>query len=73
MLQIVAAMEKATGVKYEYEVVGRRDGDVPDLTADPGLARRELGFVAGRTLEEACEDLWRWQTNSPQGYDTVRK
>ena len=65
-------MEKATGVKYEYEIVGRRDGDVPDLTADPTLAQKELGFVAKRTLEEACRDLWRWQTNSPHGYDTVR-
>jgi len=44
-----------------------RDGDVPDLTADPSLAEAELGFVASRTLEEACTDLWRWQTNSPQG------
>lgn len=68
VLQIIDAMAKATGYKYEYEIVGRRDGDVPDLTANPELAQKELGFVAKRGLEEACEDLVRWQNGNPTGY-----
>lgn len=43
-------------------------GDVPDLTADPALAERELGFKAPQTLEVMCRDLWNWQTKNPQGY-----
>lgn len=50
---------------------GRR-GDVPDLTADPTLAEKELGFKAPQTLEEMCRDLWNWQTKNPQGYATRR-
>jgi UDP-glucose 4-epimerase len=67
VLQIIAAMKKASGVDYKYEIVGRRDGDVPDLTADPALAQRELGFEAKRGLEEACRDLWKWQQGNPNG------
>ncbi|PCH34309.1 UDP-glucose 4-epimerase [Wolfiporia cocos MD-104 SS10] len=69
VLQIVEAMRKATGFDYKYEIIGRRKGDVPDLTADPSLAEKELGFTAPQTLETMCRDLWNWQTKNPNGYD----
>ncbi|TFK56333.1 UDP-glucose 4-epimerase [Heliocybe sulcata] len=69
VLQIIEAMRKATGFDYKYEIVGRRRGDVPDLTADPALAEKELGFKAPHSLEEMCRDLWNWQTKNPKGYD----
>ncbi|KAJ2934319.1 hypothetical protein H1R20_g2793, partial [Candolleomyces eurysporus] len=68
VLQIVEAMRKATGFDYKYEIVGRRRGDVPDLTADPSLAEKELGFHATQDLETMCRDLWNWQTKNPHGY-----
>ena len=46
----------------------RRRGDVPDLTADPVLAQKELGFTAPQDLETMCRDLWNWQTKNPWGY-----
>ena len=45
-----------------------RRGDVPDLTADPSLAEKELGFKATQDLETMCRDLWNWQTKNPNGY-----
>ena len=45
-----------------------RRGDVPDLTADPALAEKELGFKATKDLETMCRDLWNWQTKNPKGY-----
>lgn len=45
-----------------------RLGDVPDLTADPALAEKELGFVADKNLEEMCRDLWNFQTKNGNGY-----
>ncbi|KAG5635912.1 hypothetical protein H0H81_009674 [Sphagnurus paluster] len=68
VLDIVEAMRKATGFDYKTEVIGRRRGDVPDLTADPTLAEKELGFKAPQDLETMCRDLWNWQTKNPQGY-----
>jgi UDP-glucose 4-epimerase len=73
VLQIVKAMHAATGFDYKTTVVGRRRGDVPDLTADPARAERELGFTAPRDLETMCADLWRWQSANPEGYDTPQK
>ncbi|KAF5323331.1 hypothetical protein D9611_005534 [Ephemerocybe angulata] len=69
VLQIIEAMRKATGFDYQYEIIGRRRGDVPDLTADPSLAEKELGFSAPQDLEAMCRDLWNWQTKNPNGYD----
>jgi UDP-glucose 4-epimerase len=68
VLNMVEAMKKVSGYGYPYEIVGRRLGDVPDLTADPTLAEKELGFKATRNLEEMSRDLWNWQSKNPKGY-----
>lgn len=68
VLQITEAMRKATGFDYKTEIIGRRRGDVPDLTADPTLAKKELGFKALQDLETMCRDLWNWQVKNPDGY-----
>jgi UDP-glucose 4-epimerase len=65
---MIKAFSAAVGRDLPYEVVGRRPGDVLDLTADPTRANQELGWKAERTLEEACKDLWRWTKKNPQGY-----
>ncbi|KAF2723771.1 UDP-glucose 4-epimerase [Polychaeton citri CBS 116435] len=66
--EMINAFSKAVGRDLPYEVVGRRQGDVLDLTANPTRANEELNWKAEHTLEEACEDLWRWTENNPQGY-----
>ncbi|RMX91770.1 hypothetical protein D0868_13795 [Hortaea werneckii] len=68
VFEMINAFSKAVGRDLPYEVVGRRQGDVLDLTANPTRANTELGWKAQRTLEHACEDLWRWTENNPQGY-----
>lgn len=70
VLEIVQAMKETTGKEFATEVIGRRLGDVPDLTADPTLAEKELGFSAPQTLDVMCRDLWNWQSKNPEGYDT---
>lgn len=65
---MIKAFGKASGKDLKYEVAPRRDGDVLNLTADARLANKELGWKAERTLEDACDDLWRWTENNPQGY-----
>lgn len=69
VLQMIEAMRKATGKELPYDIVGRRQGDVPDLTADPTLANEELGWKAEKDLETMCADLWRWQSSHPQGFE----
>jgi UDP-glucose 4-epimerase len=68
VFEMIKSFNKACNKELAYEVVGRRAGDVLNLTANPTLANKELGWKAVRTLEDACEDLWRWTENNPQGY-----
>lgn len=68
VLEMVVALEKASGKKIPYQIVGRRQGDVAICYADATKAKHELGWTASRGLEEMCRDSWRWQKNNPNGY-----
>lgn len=68
VFDMIKAFSAAVGKELPYQVVGRRAGDVLDLTANPERANAELGWIAERTLEDACDDLWRWTKNNPEGY-----
>lgn len=69
VLEIISGFEKASGRKIPYKIVGRRSGDVASSYADPSKAERELGWSASRGLDEMCEDVWRWQSANPNGYE----
>ncbi|XP_073937095.1 UDP-glucose 4-epimerase isoform X1 [Castor canadensis] len=68
VLQMVQAMEKASGKKIPYKVVARREGDVAACYSNPSLAHEELGWTAALGLDRMCEDLWRWQQQNPSGF-----
>ena len=68
VLEVVAAFEKASGVKIPYEIAPRRAGDIAEVYADPSKALSELGWKATLGIEEMCADSWRWQSNNPNGY-----
>ena len=68
VFEMINAFSKVVGRPLKYEVVGRRAGDVLDLTANPARANAELGWKTELTLEDACKDLWRWVSNNPKGY-----
>ena len=58
VFEMIKAFSHAVGQDLPYQVVGRRAGDVLDLTANPHRANQELGWKAERSLEDACDDLW---------------
>lgn len=68
VFDIIRGFSKAVGRDLPYEVVGRRKGDVLNLTAVPTRANEELGWKAEIPLERTCDDLWKWVNNNPQGY-----
>lgn len=69
VLNMIEAMRKVTGWAYPYEIIGRRPGDVPDLTADPTLAEKELGFKAKHGLDEMARDLWNCRCREDSAVD----
>ncbi len=68
VLEMVRAFAEVNGVEVPYRIVGRRPGDVAQCYADPGLARRELGWRATHGIEDMVRDTWRWQSANPEGY-----
>ena len=68
VLQIVRAFEAASGRKVPYVIKPRRPGDIAECWADPSLAAKELHWKAERGIEKMCEDLWRWQSQNPNGF-----
>lgn len=60
-LELVHSFEKATGVKLNYKVVGRRAGDIEKVWADPKKANDVLGWTAETSLEETLKSAWDWQ------------
>jgi len=68
VLAMVSAFEQASGRAVPYQIVDRRPGDVAECWADASLAAELLGWQASRSLQQMCEDAWRWQEGNPQGY-----
>ncbi len=69
VLELIQAFEQASGKRISYEIVDRRPGDVAECYANASKAHRELGWKAERTIEDACEDAWHWQSLNPNGYN----
>ena len=68
VLEMVSAIEKASGKKVPFKIVGRRSGDIASCYADPSKAKEELGWSAKRGIDEMCADAWKWQSSNPNGY-----
>ena len=61
VLELVNAFEAATGVKLNYKIVGRREGDIEKVWANPEKANKVLGWVAAEKLEDTLASAWKWQ------------
>ena len=61
VLELINGFEKATGVKLNYQIVGRRAGDIEKVWANPDYANQELGWKAVETLEDTLRSAWNWQ------------
>jgi len=67
--EIIDAVRKVTGAKFQVKSGQRRPGDPPRLFADPRTIKAELGWQAKITdLNEIVESAWRWFQANPNGY-----
>lgn len=69
VLDVIHAFEKACGHEIPYKICPRRPGDIAACYANADKAKRELGWVAERGIDEMCASLWKWQTQNLNGYD----
>jgi len=68
VMEVIAAFALASGREIPHVVAPRRKGDVDSLYASCQVAEEVLGWRSRRSLEEMCRDMWRWQTQNPQGF-----
>ena len=68
VLEIIKAFSKACGRDLPYEIKPRRAGDIAACYADCSKAERELDWRAELSIEQACADSWRWQSQNPNGF-----
>ena len=68
VLEMIRAFSKAVGHDITYVIKPRRAGDIATCYADATKAKKELGWVAERDIDDMCRDAWRWQSQNPNGY-----
>lgn len=61
VLELINAFESATGVKVPHKIVGRREGDIEKVWADPTKANNVLGWKATASIEDTMRSAWNWQ------------
>jgi len=68
VLDMIKTFEKASSTSIPYTIVNRRSGDIASCYTDPSYAKEVLGWEAKKTIQQMCEDSWRWQVKNPNGY-----
>lgn len=61
VLDLIKVFEKVNQVIVPYSITSRRSGDIATCFADASRARKELGWIAEKSLEDMMRDSWKWQ------------
>ena len=61
VLEVIQAFEKVSDKKLNYQIVGRREGDITSAYANTDKANNVLGWKAESTLEESLASAWKWE------------
>lgn len=61
VLEVINAFEKVSGQKLNYQIVGRREGDVVEAYANTDKANHVLGWKAQSSLEDSLASAWKWE------------
>ncbi|WP_297516949.1 UDP-glucose 4-epimerase GalE [Flavobacterium sp.] len=61
VLEVIKTFEKVSGKPLNYQIVGRREGDITEAYANTDKANTVLGWKAQSTLEEALASAWKWE------------
>ncbi len=61
VLELIRVFEKVTEKPLNYQIVGRRDGDIEQIWANPERANNVLGWKADANIEDTMANAWKWQ------------
>lgn len=61
VLEILNTFMEVNKVNIPYKIVGRREGDIEKVWAEPSRANNVLGWTATETVEETLRSAWAWE------------
>lgn len=61
VLDVIRSFEKTSRQKINYSFAKRREGDVPQLFANPAKANKELGWTSTLDLDDMTGSSWKWE------------
>lgn len=64
VLEAIKAFEKVSNKKLNYELGGRREGDVVEIYADNEKAKTILDWIPKYGIDEMMLSAWKWQQKS---------
>lgn len=61
VLEVIAAFEKISGLKLNYQTGPRRSGDVIAIYANNNKAKSHLGWQPQYNLNDMMDTAWKWE------------
>lgn len=61
VLEVIAAFEQSTGVKLNYTIGPRREGDIEQVWGNVEKAARDLNWKAELDVTEMMRSAWNWE------------
>lgn len=62
VLEIIEAFEKNNGLKINYRIANRREGDIIEIYSDSSKAKN-IGWEPRKTIEDMVSSSWKWHSN----------
>ncbi len=67
VLDVILTFEQVNGIKLNYQIAERREGDVEKVWADTRKANEVLGWKTQLGLNVALKSAWAWEKNLANG------
>ena len=61
VIDVIHSFEKTSGISLNYKMMGRREGDVESIYADPSKAETMLGWKAKYNIDDMTKTAWEWE------------
>lgn len=62
VLEVIKAFERVNGVKVNYKIGLRRDGDIVEIYSN-SIKARKIGWKPTRTVDDMVSSAWKWHKN----------
>lgn len=66
VLELINTFEEVNGVKVNYTIGPRRDGDIEKIYAQSDKVNNVMKWKAEKSMAEALRDAWHWQLKITQ-------